>query len=120
MPSINEVIERVDKVKPNVYDEEQKAEWLARLDGRISREILKMRDPIKYIYPEDGDKELLVPYPYDDMYDYFLKAMIDFENGEIDSYNNSLAMYEESFNSYVKLWQRENMPKSAGRFKNHM
>ena len=73
MPSINEVIERVDKVKPNVYDEEQKAEWLARLDGRISREILKMDLPVRYIYPEDGDKDLLVPYPYDDMYDYFLK-----------------------------------------------
>ena len=118
MPTINQVIERVDKVKPNVYDESAKAEWLHRLDGRISREILKQDPPQQYEYPEDGDKELLVPYPYDDMYDYFMQAMIDYNNREYGNYNNALAMYNESFTSYAKLYQRENMPKSSGWFKN--
>ena len=118
MPTINQVMERVDKIKPNVYDENTKAEWLHRLDGRISREILKHDPPQKYTYPEDGDKELLVPYPYDDIYNYFMQAMIDYSNGEYANYNNALTMYNEAFSSYAKLYQRENMPKSAGRFKN--
>ena len=40
MPTINEVIERNDKIKPNTYEEQTKADWLYRLDGRISKEIM--------------------------------------------------------------------------------
>lgn len=116
--TINKVIERVDRVKPNVYDEQTKAEWLYRLDGRISREILKEDPPQRYVYAEDGDKELLVPHPYDDLYDYYMMAMIDYSNQEYGSYNNALLMYNEAFWAYAKLYQRENLPKSAGRFNN--
>ena len=118
MATINEVIEKVDKIKPNVFDENQKAEWIYRLDGRISKEVLKEEPPRQYIYPEDADNELLVPHPYDDMYVFFLQAMIDYNNEEYGKYNNAMAMYNEAFNSYAKLYQRENMPKSSGGFKN--
>ena len=118
MATINEVIERVDKIKPNVYDESQKAEWIYRLDGKISKEILKEEPPKHYVYPEDADNELLAPHPYDDMYVFFLEAMIDYSNGEYDRYNNAMEMYYSAFYSYAKLYQRENMPKSSGGYKN--
>ena len=74
MPSINEVIERNDKIKPNSFDETTKADWLYRLDGRISKEIMHTEPPVQYTYPEDGDKELLVPFPFDAVYDFYLHA----------------------------------------------
>lgn len=118
MSTINQVIERVDGIKPNTYGENDKANWLYRLDGRISREILKENPPQQYKYPEDGDKELLVPFPYDNIYDYYLQAMISYHNNEIGGYNNANMLYLEAFNAYAKLYQRENVPKSAGGFKN--
>ena len=34
MPSINEVIERVGRVRPDAYDDKTKAGWLIELDGK--------------------------------------------------------------------------------------
>ena len=120
MPTINEIIERVDLNKPNTYDENTKAFWLSRLDGQISIEILKQDPPEEYNYPEDGDKQLLVPRPFDEVYDYYLQAMIDFSNKEFANYNNSMLMYNESINNYAKWYIRNNVPKSASNFKNVM
>lgn len=118
MSTINEVIERVDAVRPNTYSEEQKAEWISKLDGRVSRDILKENPPKKYEYPKDGDRELLIPFPHDNIYDYYILAMIDFSNKEYVHYNNAITQYTEAFNAYAKLYQREHMPKSKGGFKN--
>lgn len=120
MPTINEVIERNDKVKPNSYDEAQKADWLYRLDGRISKEIMHREPPEHYVYPEDGDKELLVPFPNDAIYDYYLQAMIDFANKEFSTYNNSMAMFNEAMEAYAKQYIREHIPPSLYNFRNIM
>ena len=38
MPSINEVIERVNRARPDAIDDETKAAWLLELDGQLYRE----------------------------------------------------------------------------------
>lgn len=44
MPSINEVIERVNRARPDAIDDETKAAWLMELDGQIfERVILRHR-----------------------------------------------------------------------------
>ncbi len=40
MPSINEVMERVTKVRPDAYDDATKAAWLIELEGRLYREVI--------------------------------------------------------------------------------
>lgn len=120
MPTINEVIERNDKIKPNAYSEQVKAGWLYRLDGRISEEIMHIDPPEKYQYPEDGDKELLVPEPYDELYDYYVQAMIDFYNKEINSYNNSMIMHNDALSKFSQYYIRHNQPPSYYNFNNIM
>ena len=39
MPSINEIIQRVSLVRPDVYPDESKAHWLCELDGKLKREV---------------------------------------------------------------------------------
>jgi hypothetical protein len=119
MPTINEVINRVDKNKPNTYDAQTKANWLCKVDGRVSTEVLGQEPPIQYKYPNDGDKELIVPFPYDSLYDYYLEAMIDYSNKEFGSYNNAMILYNEAAESYAKRHIRMNRPKSSN-FKNVM
>jgi hypothetical protein len=40
MPSINEVIARVSLVRPDVYPDESKGQWLCELDGKLKREVI--------------------------------------------------------------------------------
>ena len=49
MPSINEVIERVNRARPDAIDDETKAAWLLELDGQLFRvSIAKKTYPFLY------------------------------------------------------------------------
>ena len=114
--TLNEVIERVDKVKPNTYDDNTKADWLYRLDGRLSREVFQTEPPTQYTHPEDDDRELLVGFPYDNMYDLYLQAMISYQDKEYADYNNAIQLFEKIYSEHAKWYIRENTPKSHGTF----
>lgn len=116
--TINEVIEKVDKVKPNTYDENTKAEWIYELDGRVSSDIMLQNPPQKYEYPEDGDRELLVPFPYDEMYKHHVMARIHYQNKEYGDYNNALMMFTSIYDDYAKWYIRNNRPEKVGGFTN--
>ena len=86
----NKVIERVDKVRPNPYDEETKLGWISELDGMVNRLVIQNNEAQPYRYPEDMDIELLIPYPYENLYQLYVEAKIDFYNREYGIYNNSV------------------------------
>ena len=103
----NKAIEIVDKLKPNSYSEEDKLRWINELEGMAQRLVIQ-EDEIKQLsYPEDMDKELLIPPPFDDCYTLFLEAKIDFYNREIANYNNSAMMFEAQYNEYKKDYIRK-------------
>ena len=103
MATINKVMEQVDSIVLNTFDNEAKFHWLSNLDGMISRVIMDMAEPVSYTYPNDMDKPLLVDAPFDDIYELYLQAMIDFHNREYDNYNNSMLMFNERLEEY-KAW----------------
>ena len=112
--TINEAIGLVDQLRPNSYSTENKIAWLSKLDGRIFTELYQTREdcPLDsfdgYGSDTDGDTALLVPYPYaEDIYNYFLQAQIDKENGEVMRYNGSITMYNSAFAAYAAAYNRE-------------
>lgn len=158
----NKVIEIVDGIKPNSYDEETKLRWINELDGMVQRLVfqkgegesreweeqfsdgkwhyscrfcsygfeseekvntlpnycqhcgVKMdggTDDIQYFYPEDMDKELLITAPFDNVYQLYVEAMIDYYNKELGNYNNSNAMFDARFTEYKKDYIRKHMAK---------
>lgn len=107
----NKVIEIVDGVKPNSYDEETKFRWVAELEGIVKREVIQEDVVTPLEYPADADKELVVKAPYDNVYGLYVEAMIDYYNKEIPNYNNSAAMFEVRFTDYKKDYIRHNMAK---------
>lgn len=123
MPTINEVIERVDRVKPVVnIDDQDKARWLIELDGRIWREIVQKsehdtppEEPPKE-WPEDGDKPLLVSSPYDGLYDLYLMAKMEFSLREYGNYNNSMAAFNSMLDIYACHYRNNHTPASNGDF----
>lgn len=103
----NKAIESVDSIRPNPYDEELKLRWISELDGMVKR-LVHQEDEVKpYNYPEDMDKELLIPFPFDDLYGLYINSMIDFTNREYGNYNNSALMFEAQFTEFKKDYIRK-------------
>ncbi len=131
----NKAIEIIDKLKPNSYSEEDKLRWINELDGLVKRLVFQwdekyiqelktqhksgelteetykeLMDKMKqYVYPDDMDKELLIPAPFDDSYTLFLEAKIDYHNREFANYNNSATMFDSQFSEFKKDYIRNHM-----------
>lgn len=131
----NKAIEIVDRLKPNSYSEEDKLRWIDELDGTVKKLVFQWdekyikdveeqykREEIteeaykeiidktkQYAYPEDMDRELLIPAPFDNVYTLYLEANIDYHNKEFAHYNNTAMMFEAQFGEYKKAYIREHM-----------
>ena len=119
MATMNSVIEQIDGVKPNVFTEEDKYKWIATVDGMVSVDVLGQAEPTVYDIPEDADKPLLVPAPFDDVYALYVASMIDFHNREYNNYNNSAMMFSDRMDAY-KSWYIRTHAATARNFKHVM
>lgn len=116
--TLMEAIHRIDTIKPNSYTQAEKIKWLSTLDGIIKTEIIDAHEGTENVvfngYTEETDLNtiLLVPHPYDEIYLFWLESKIDYWNGEIGKYNNSITMYNEAYTNFARFYNRTNMPKS--------
>jgi hypothetical protein len=116
--TIMEAITRIDAIKPNGYSQTDKILWLSTLDGTIKTEVIDAHEGAEGI-TFDGYKDttnlstqLLVPAPYDEIYLFWLESKIDYWNGEMGKYNNSISMFNSAYSSFERYYNRNHMPKS--------
>ena len=115
--TIMEAINRIDSIKPNSYSQYEKMMWLSTLDGIIKRNIFDTHEGAESVvfngYTEETNltTQLLVPAPYDDIYLFWLESKIDYWNGEMGRYNNSISMYNATYSEFEKNYNRTHMPK---------
>lgn len=120
---IREAIDRIDSLQPNQYSEEIKVRWLSVLDKKIHTDILlthESKEEIEDFVPYSTDnmeKELIVPFPYDELYPSYLQMMIDKENGETARYNNSATIYNALYLDYAKNYNKEHRPVNKNKFR---
>ena len=115
---IAEAISKVDALKPNNFEPEDKIEWLSNLDARVKTQIIdthECHDSVYFYGYDSQDEELLVPAPYDEMYLRWLEAMIDYHNSDDDRYNNAIILFNNAYEGYKKHYTRTHMPISAGK-----
>lgn len=96
--TIHHAIARVDLLHPNDLSVDVKIRLLSDLDKKIMVEIIgKDVDDEKPLYDRytDRNTELLVPFPFDDIYIKYIAAMI---SGKI---------WFDSFNSYRDYYERK-------------
>lgn len=108
--TIEQAISRTDELCPNQYTEEQKRLWLSRLDGIIKTEIHVDGEDLPDYSSAAGTTELLVPFPYDEIYIYWLITQIYLNNAEMDNYNAELVLYNTAYVDYANFYTRTNMP----------
>ena len=115
--TIIEAITQIDSLKHNTYSQEQKVQWLSRLDNMIKRLIIDTHeggdDLVFTGYGDDTDlhTEMLIPSPFDEMYLRWLESQIDYTNGEYGKYNNAILMFNTSWKEYQNYYNRTHMPK---------
>lgn len=113
--TIAQAIAMVNALKPNQYTDNQKVAWLSQLDGKIYTELIATHEGGAESFSEydetDTATELLVPYPYaQDIYNYYLQSMIDRENGEVSKFNQSAALYNNSYAEFAAVYNRTHVP----------
>lgn len=100
--TVKNIIDYVDKIRPNTFDFETKLRWIGDVEGKLRVEILK--EAIDAVTPPFGeDDELLIPYMYADAYAYYIIAMIDFLCGEFEKYYASSKAYNKAMSDYAKF-----------------
>ena len=115
--TIREAIELVDRLKPNQYGSADKLRWLSELDGVVWHEIWSAHEtavPAFAGYGPEADLDgtaLLIGWPYDEIYRWYLEMKIDDANGEMTKYNNSAAKYNTYYQAYQNAYNRAHMPK---------
>jgi hypothetical protein len=115
--TIMDALYRIDELKPNSYSQSEMIKWLSSLDGKIKSEIIDTHegggDVVFNGYNEDTELTtvLLVPSPYDDIYVRWLETQIDYNNGELGKYNNSLVVFNDALSLYQRHYNRTHMPK---------
>lgn len=110
--TINEAIARVDVLRENLMPPDQKILWLENVDRAVYEEIIKGREGEDAVtFPQysenDGERELLVPPPYDMLYVYRLEAEIYYTLNEIKKQANALIRYNELLSAYANKYARE-------------
>lgn len=122
--TVQEILAKVDEIKPNTFDENLKITWLSELEGRIFNDVIlthvhdlvddeegNMIEPTFAGFDETSEnEELLVPNTYCDLYRNYVFAQMDFANGETDRYNNSMIMFNNSYNDFCNWYNRTHKP----------
>lgn len=113
---IGKAMEAARELMPSGVEDEQLLRWLSTLDGQVKVEIIDTHAGGESVvftgYDEETDlgKELLIPWPYDNVYEHYLTAQMLFANGEIDEYNVAAARYNESYAAYAAYYNRTHRP----------
>lgn len=103
MKTLGQVLDEIDRLRPNGYEPEEKTEWLNELAARIQTDVwlAPASRLIQYDYSRDAETALLLDESHERMYSAYLAMMIDYANGEYDKYQNSASMFNAMWNSYV-------------------
>ena len=121
--NIQEALDLVDQMRPNMMQKQTKLFFLQELDQLIYEEILLQHEHTdaeevmpQYDMNTDPTTELLVPDRYGrEMYLYWLMSKIDIQNMEIEKYNNDRAMFDNAYDTMSDWWTRTRMPVSECR-----
>ena len=106
-------IAKANELRLNALDDAQKAGWLYELEGKLA-EMMELPVP-ENIWPENA--ELQMPTPYDNIYELYLVALIDYYNGETDLYANDMALYDQALAEGMAWWRRTHRPENSGNWR---
>ncbi len=107
--TLKEIIALADELNPNAFSNDIKASWVSEAEHTVLSEIHCLAPgeiPDLYPYEAHKDDRLTLAPGDDKIYVLYLQAMIDFSNKEYAAYNNDMALFNESLDTYAKWYVR--------------
>ena len=114
---IGEVIARVDELRRNDIDKKEKVRWLSRVDWKVKHQLIDTHQGAEQVdfagYNEHTsmDTTLLVPEPYDEMYEHYLISQIEYAHQQEDRYNNAKDLFDQAWDEFAGWYNSTHMPK---------
>ncbi|MGN1015815.1 MAG: hypothetical protein ACI4PL_02350 [Faecousia sp.] len=111
-----DAINIVDGIKFNTFTEDDKIRWLYELEEKIERDLSGRYKSFYYgiIHRFDGPETSLLFCDCEELYIKYLEAMIDYHNGETDSYNRAITIFNNMYQDYMNYYIRTNEPIQNG------
>ena len=107
--TLKEIIALADELNPNAFSNDVKASWVSEAEHTVLSEIHCLAPgEIQDLFPYEAHKNdrLTLATGDDKIYVLYLQAMIDFSNKEYAAYNNDMALFNESLDTYSKWYVR--------------
>ena len=109
-----DIIDRVDDLEPNYYNDEYKLSWLQEVELLLWQEVYSTHagaEDMEEPGDIEADTELQVPQPYGrDIYENWVKAKISQANGESGRYNEYITLYYNAWQQFANYWNRTHRP----------
>ena len=107
----SDIITKCDRIKPNVYPQSQKRDWLNKIESDIREYMcLYTNKDTDTDFEKEENPALSLPESESDIYVYYLISMIDLSNQEYSLYNNSSAFFNALFQKSQKKYRSQNKP----------
>lgn len=113
--TVQNVLDRVYELRPELYDDAGLLQKLLGLENMILTEI-HFTHPLEDI---GYGTHLVVSSPYDDIYEQYLLAQIDRNDMEIEQYNQDMQLFNGTYQEYAARYRRDNLPKQGPQVKNY-
>ena len=119
--TIAEAIIHADQLYPNSYTDEEKTDWLKKLDEKIRKELFSLYEESAPVSPSvesdfEGDETLLIESPYDLLYLYELEAKMAYYDRDTDVYKRADNFFQILYHTYERYYHRTHTPKGSKRF----
>lgn len=115
--TVQEAIDRIDLLKPNMYPPERKVAWLSEVDKMAWYEIYLTHVGLPpestfdgYDQDTDPQTRLLIPEPYTDVYQHYMAMMMDLANAESEKYMQDKTLFNAAYQTFGDFWRRTHMP----------
>ncbi len=104
------VMERLREVRSAPFDPQAVFDELSRVESMISEEVCRL-GPVRLVFGEDDEAELLAGPPYDGMYLHYLCAKIDQMMQEYQSANTEMTVFNGLYDEFAKWYRRTHLPR---------
>ena len=123
--TISQAIAEADGIMPNHMPHPEKLRHLSTIEGRLRRELIDRCEggpeepfcPYEQRSDFDPHTELAIDAPYDEIYIYYLGAMIAHAEGEQTRYAECNAFFAATYTSLTIDYLRSHKPRSGGCFR---
>ena len=105
--TVAQAIERSSLLYPADMEDGRVYSWLSELESRIHTELIGSE--CKPVTAEDGERVLVAPEAYAELYPLYIVMKTDLANGDAERYNNSALSFKNAYAAFANYYNRTHL-----------